>query len=279
MSGLIPALPLLLIRPFLPESPSWQRKKNEGTLKRPSFAELFSPELARTTIVTTIMVACGYGVAFGAIQQMQDIVPGLAEVREQSAGKPRPAQAEIEQKTYNNYNKVQEIGGLVGRFCLAALAAHILSRRRLLRVFQIPALIVVPAVFYFFLTIPNHDYGSIDLSAVRLGKLPITTVSLGVFFAGLFTVAQFSFWGNYLPRVYPVHLRGTGESFAMNIGGRMIGTSFAALTSILAASALIPGDSLPGKYAIASAVVAFGATLIAVIASFFLPEPTGAMDD
>ena len=41
------------------------------------------------------------------------------------------------------------------------------------------------------------------------------------------TVAQFSFWGNYLPRVYPTHLRGTGESFAANVGGRMIGTSAA----------------------------------------------------
>ena len=47
---------------------------------------------------------------------------------------------------------------------------------------------------------------------------------MGAFLAGLFTVAQFSFWGNYLPRVYPVHLRGTGEGFAANIGGRMIGT-------------------------------------------------------
>ena len=44
-------------------------------------------------------------------------------------------------------------------------------------------------------------------------------------------MAQFSFWGNYLPRVYPVHLRGTGESFAANIGGRMIGTCFAWVTS------------------------------------------------
>ena len=52
--------------------------------------------------------------------------------------------------------------------------------------------------------------------------------------AGLLTVAQFSFWGNYLPRVYPTHLRGTGESFAANIGGRMIGTSAALLTTQLA---------------------------------------------
>ncbi len=49
--------------------------------------------------------------------------------------------------------------------------------------------------------------------------------------AGFFTIAQFSFWGNYLPRVYPTYLRGTGESFAANIGGRMIGTSFMFLTT------------------------------------------------
>jgi hypothetical protein len=225
------------------------------------------------------MVACGYGVAFGAIQQMQDIVPGLAEVREQSAGKPRPAQAEIEQKTYNNYNKVQEIGGLVGRFVLAVLAVRIVSRRGLIRVFLVPALVVVPAVFYFFLNVPNHEFGSIDLSALRLGKLPVTTVSAGVFLAGLLTVAQFSFWGNYLPRVYPVHLRGTGESVAMNIGGRMVGTSFAALTSWLAAQEFIPGQGLPAKYATAAAAVSFGAILVGLITSAFLPEPPHDLED
>ena len=36
MSGLIPAIPLILIRPFLPESPAWQAKRAAGTLKRPS---------------------------------------------------------------------------------------------------------------------------------------------------------------------------------------------------------------------------------------------------
>ena len=116
------------------------------------------------------------------------------------------------------------------------------------------------------------NYFSIDLLGRLLGKLPITTVSLGMFLAGLFTVAQFSFWGNYLPRVYPIHLRGTGESFAANIGGRMIGTSFAALTSFLANS-VVPGESLAAKYAMASAGVAFVATLVAVVACFFLPEP------
>ena len=57
-----------------------------------------------------------------------------------------------------------------------------------------------------------------------------------MFFVGFFTVAQFSFWGNYLPRVYPVNLRGTGESFAANVGGRMVGTGANFLTTRLARS-------------------------------------------
>ncbi len=57
MSGVLPAIPLILIRPFLPESPAWQQKKAAGTLGRPSIAAIFSPELRRTTIVTTIMFA------------------------------------------------------------------------------------------------------------------------------------------------------------------------------------------------------------------------------
>jgi hypothetical protein len=95
-------------------------------------------------------------------------------------------------------------------------------------------------------------------------------MSLGAFLAGLFTVAQFSFWGNYLPRVYPVHLRGTGESFAANIGGRMIGTSFAAVTVFL--SSLMPASG-PAGLTMAAALVALFVYVVGLAASFFLPEP------
>ena len=77
MSGLVLAIPLIFILLFLPESPVWSRKKKEGTLRRPSFREIFSPALRRTTIVSLILVTCAYGAAFGAIQQLPQIVPGL----------------------------------------------------------------------------------------------------------------------------------------------------------------------------------------------------------
>jgi len=257
MSGLIPALPLILIRPFLPESPAWAKKRAEGTLVRPSFGELFSPQLRKTTIVTTIMFACSYGAAFGAIQQLPQIIPGVPEVKAATEGQPVPKQKAIEGEKAAFVGKVQEVGGLMGRFALAILAVQIVSRRRLLRMFQLPGLIAVPLIFAFA---PTHS---------------LNALTIGAFVAGFFTVAQFSFWGNYLPRVYPVHLRGTGEGFAANIGGRMIGTSFAAVTTML--SKYAPGDAPSIKLAYTAAGVALFVYLVGSIACFWLPEP-GAED-
>jgi len=245
ISGLIPAIPLIIIRPFLPESPVWAEKKAAGTLKRPSIAQLFQPAYRKTTIVSALMFACSLGVAFGAIQQIPQIVPGLAEV----ASLPPPQR----QASVALVQQFQEYGGLVGRFLLAALAVVIISRRKLIRIFQIPGLIVVPLVFM----IPAVT----SLSATQWG----------IFFAGLFTVAQLSFWGNYLPRVYPTHLRGTGESFAANIGGRMIGTSAALLTTQV--TKLMPEGSPTTRLAYAAATVALVIYSIGLVLSFFLPEP------
>lgn len=256
MSGLIPAAPLIIIRPFLPESPEWLRKKQAGTLQRPSLAAIFSPELRRTTIVTTLMFACSFGVAFGAIQQMPRMIPGLPEVKaqqtaEMSAGERK---AIVESKV-SSVSKWQEIGGIVGRLLLAFLAVRIVSRRGLLRVFLIPGLIVLPITFAY----------------AAVSNLNLFYV--GMFIVALTTIGQFSFWGNYLPRVYPIHLRGTGESCAANIGGRMIGTSFAAITTMVAGMAWVPGDSPTAKLAYTAAGI--GTLLFAAnfVLSFFLPEP------
>jgi MFS family permease len=246
ISGIIPAIPLIVIRPFLPESPIWLQKKAAGTLKRPSLGELFTPKLARTTIVTTIMFACAYGAAFGAIQHMPRIVPGIEEVRSLAPAARQHAVSLVQ--TY------QEIGGLIGRVLLAVLAVRILSRRSLLWVFQVPGLFVVPIVFFF------AAGGSLEWA------------KWGILLAGLFTVAQFSFWGNYLPHAYPTHLRGTGESFAANVGGRMIGTFGAWVTPQLAL--MMPGGSPAAQLAFAASIVALVVYVGGFATSMFLPEPS-----
>jgi MFS family permease len=246
MSGFFPALPLLVIRPFLPESPVWEQKRLAGTLKRPTLGAIFSPDLRRTTIITTLMFAFAYGAAFGAIQHMPRIVPGLPELASLDAAGQRAAAGAVQ--------SWQEVGGLAGRFALAALVLAIVSRRRLLWVFQVPGLIVVPVTFWMAQT------------------ASVATVSWMMFFAGLFTVAQFSFWGNYLPRVYPTHLRGTGEGFAANIGGRMLGTSFAYVTTAV----VQPMMSGPPPVALAKAATLVAAFVYACgfLLSFKLPEPS-----
>jgi MFS family permease len=246
ISGVIPAIPLIIVRPFLPESPIWRQKKAAGTLKRPSVFELFAPRFRRVTLVTTLMFACSFGAAFGAIQQMpQQIVPGLEDVRTL----PPPAR----QQAVSAAQQYQEYGGLAGRILLAILAVRIVGRRRLLWLFQVPGLFIVPAVFFLA---PDE---------------PLTWSRWGIFVAGLCTIAQFSFWGNYLPKVYPTYLRGTGESFAANVGGRMIGTCAALLTTTLAVS--MPGPTPVHRMAYAAAVVGLTVYAVGFIASFWLPEP------
>ena len=314
ISGVVPALPLILIRPFLPESPAWAEKKAAGTLRRPSIGELFQPALLRTTVTSALIMACGYGAAFGAIQHIPRIVPDMPQVVAESratmrshlpevtalppdqigpamrqlaeaARRPPPQQpeavraipqlaalpvesqeaiirklpaaaAEVRKKretAVSGTQFYQEMGGLLGRVILAVLAVVVVSRRTLLRIFQVPGLILIPLVFLF------------------LGRGDIGQFRWGVALAGLLTVAQFSFWGNYLPRVYPVHLRGTGESFAANIGGRLVGTSMALVTTNLANS--MPGEAAGQQLAVAAGVVAGAVYLVGFIASFWLREP------
>ncbi len=279
ISGVIPALPLILIRPFLPESPAWQRKRETGTIKRASPFDLLAPGLRRTTIVTTLIFASSYGLALGAIQQLPQIlgspVKGHKEIAEYAkgvvekanekakadTGKPLPEgklkaiRGNAADEAVAKVTLSQELGGLVGRFALAMAALVVVSRRMLLRCFQLPAMFVVPALFYWI---------SQNLQADSL-----TMIKFGIFAAGFFTVAQFSFWGNYIPLVFPVHLRGTGESFAANIGGRVIGTGAAWLTITLSEST--PPD--PSKIALTGAMIAGCYALAGAVLTQWLPEP------
>ncbi|MGL4419913.1 MAG: MFS transporter, partial [Gemmataceae bacterium] len=73
--------------------------------------------------------------------------------------------------------------------------------------------------------------------------------------------------------VFPMHLRGTGSSFATNVGGRMIGTMAATFNTVLLSKAFGGG---PEGVALAAAAIGGTVYFIAFIASFFLPTPAEA---
>jgi MFS family permease len=365
ITGLVPGLLILLLLPFVPESKVWLEKKRAGTLRRPSFRALFTPELRRVTLVTAVLSACAYAAAFGALQltptqivpglptlneqqkvlqplqdeakelntrlnentpKVQEFVanvPGLREVvdartivrrelrklndkmdkasdeqkvqlkaqideigrtrmkpltdkltevtkdkpeakkavldwegtlREIVANRAKQKKPDDEVKAKGNGMQFwQEMGGLTGRILLALGLVYIASRRMLLRIFQLPGLFIFPLTYWYL----YRDQPEVFV--------------VGIFLCGLMTVAQFSYMGEYLPKVFPVHLRGLGASFATNVGGRMIGTSAALLTTTVIAPHL-SGSSFT-QIATAAAIVGTGVYALGLIAALFLPEP------
>ena len=154
----------------------------------------------------------------------------------------------------------QEMGGLAGRLALAAHVVMAVARRALLRIFLIPGLLAVPLTYFSL----YHTGGA--------------GLDWGIAICGLLIVAQFSYFGEFLPKVFPLHLRGTGGSFATNVGGRMIGTSAAFLTTNVIAPSM-PGASTFDKVAFAAGIVGTAVFVIGFILSFLLPEPPAEAAD
>lgn len=287
LTGLVPGLLIAVLLPFVPESRVWRERRAAGTLRRPSFGELFAPGLIRTTLVTAALSGCAYAAAFGALQLTPpQIVPGLPSVRaERTARQDRAAEAEKAAKAAPgdaerakeaeaakkavaafpaylrdrtaNAQLVQELGGLTGRVLLAILLVVVASRRVLIRLFQGPGVILFPLVYLYVFQDASDLF------------MPL------YFLCGLVTVAQFSFFGEYLPKVFPVHLRGTGGSFATNVGGRMIGTMAAPVVTEFIAPMIAGGRDkvTPAVVATAAGVMGTGVFLIGFVLSFLLPEP------
>ena len=243
--GALPVLPVLLARLRLPESPRWLQLHATGSLRRPAFRELFQPQLRRITIVSSVLVASIYGIAFGVMLHLPRIVPGLEGIRDL----PRMQQ----EQSVSFVHFIGDIGSFIGRFALAFLAISLLTRRQVLSCFQLPALVIIPVLF------------------AAAPYLDVTVLACGALLAAVALNGQINFIGNYLPQVYPARLRGTGESFAISVGGRIVGTSASLITPWLANFA--PGASASSKLAFAAATIAVVACVLGLVTTRFLVEP------
>lgn len=291
LTGLVPGALILMLMPFVPESWVWAVRKRAGTLTRASFRALFAPDLIRTTLVTAGLSACAYAAAFGALQMTPPLIsPGLPDLaakradlakekakiddrekllkdmsgpdakrgqemvkegRKELAGKEKAFAQEVKARR-GNIQRWQELGGLSGRIIFALLLTTVPSRL-LLRLFLLPGVVLFPLTY---LVLVKGDYN---------------VFALAIFFCGLLTVAQMSYMSEYLPKVFPVHLRGTGGGFATNVGARMIGTMAATFnTEVL--STFFTGPN-PIKVATAAAIIGGAAFAVALALSFLLPSP------
>ena len=252
---------------------------------------LFSPEFRRVTLITAGLSACAYGIAFGALQLTPGrIAPGLPNLAEQrkallplvveakklnaafdatqpntperkaaidpikaNAGKQKPIMDKVKE-VGSGTQFYQEMGGLVGRITLALLLIAGMGRRLMLRMLQVPGVLILP------------------LTYLMLYKQDAAVFSWGIACAGFVVMSQLSFLGEYLPKVFPLHLRGTGGSFATNVGGRMLGTSAAFVTTNIVAAKILGGTG-PQQVATAAAIVGTTMFVLGLALSFLLPEP------
>lgn len=246
--GMLPAIPLVLVRSRLPESPRWEALHRRRALGRPRLRAVLKPALRRASLSAMLVTACVYAGAYGVLQHAPRLVVGLPDVRELSR--------QSQEQMVSAVHLFSSLGDMSGRLLFAIAVVVVVRQRHLLRLFAFPALIALPITFLY---------------AVTSGS---TALKVGSFIATMMVTAQFSFLGNYLPRLFPTALRGTGESVAINVGGRVIGASSAFVTPQLASMFASANPTLQLANAMACvSVVALAATCAL---TFWIPEPQSA---
>ena len=145
MSGVIPAIPLIVIRPFLPESPTWRQKKAGGHAEAPEH---------RRALPARFCADDDRHDDHDGVQLRRGLRRDSADAAHRAgAGRgarrwrgPRRSRRSAP-CSRSRRSAASRAGSL-----LAFLAVRIVSRRRLLRIFQVPGLILLPLVFAFAAT-------------------------------------------------------------------------------------------------------------------------------
>jgi hypothetical protein len=215
--------------------------------RRLHLTALFGPSLRRTTLTAVAITASVYAATYGVMQQVPRLVPGLPDVR------VLPPRAQ--EQMVSVVHLFSSLGDLTGRCLFAFVVAAAVEQRRLLRAFLVPAVVVIP------------------LSCLYASTTGVTALKTATFVSALLLTAQFSFLGNYLPRLFPTSLRGSGESLAINFGGRVLGTSAAFVTPEVA-TLLTEGPDPTVQLARAMAIVGAVALAAGLTATHWMSEPS-----
>jgi len=224
--GALPALLLFFLRRYVeePEISSQMRKADEKKQDRPSIFEIFSPDVIRITLFTSLLCTGAQGGYYAITTWLPTFLRterGLTVVG--STG----------------YLALLIVGSFIGYVWGAYLADRI-GRRKLFILFAVLASLLV----------------------VAYTQLPISNqwmLFLG-FPLGICASAYFSGIGAFLTELFPTRLRGSGQGFAYNFG-RGIGALFPALVGYL--SSVMPLSKAIAIFAVlAYSLLLIGALLL-----------------
>ena len=214
--GVLPALLVFWIRRHVPEPEEWHEAKRNSRERQPGIADLFGPNVRRTTFLTIIVCACGltawWAFMFWHAQHLRSL-PELnasivakypAHVADLAAASPGVAPPAQDKWVAAEKQKIVSIAffliigiSIAGNFFAAFLARKIGYQRAI-------------ALCYlgFFLATTGTFCTPRAWESLVWVWFPLVGFFSGVF--GLFTM--------YLPPLFPTLLRTTGAGFCYNIG-------------------------------------------------------------
>lgn len=222
--GLAPALLIFYIRRHVRDPEVFSATREKATLQGASFLEIFSPQLLRTTLLTSLMAAGmqgGYYAVTTWLPTYLKTVRGLSVIN-------------------TGAYLVVIIAGALAGYLVAAWLSDRIGRRNTFFLFALCSALI--AVIYTHIPIS-------DATMLVLG-----------FPLGFFVSGNFSGVGAFFTELFPSRVRGSGQGFAYNFG-RGIGALFPALVGFM--SATMPLGAAIGLFAgIAYVVVIIAVALL-----------------
>jgi len=199
--GILPALLVFYIRRKVPEPQVYKetRKKVVASGESASFLQIFSPDVLKVTLLTSLL-AVG---AQGGYYAITTWLPTFLKT-----------QRKLSVLNTMGYTIVVIVGSFIG-YMVSAYLADRLGRKKTLILFAVGSFVTVVA--YTYLPIGNQ--------VMRILGFP-----LGFFASGVFSPI-----GAFFTELFPSRLRGSGQGFSYNFG-RGIGALFPALVGFLSAS-------------------------------------------
>lgn len=202
--GVVPAVFTIWIRYAVPEPAEWERARKGAAM--PSVGALFSPELARTTLLVLGLASVALTTVWSFLFFAPQIVRGLPEVKEWT---------QSEKANFAMWATVAwVVVNIIGNFA-ACYVAEKIGHRRAFLIWMVGSL----ASFSLFFMQPS-----------------VGTVVPVLCAAAFFSLGLFGMFPMYIPPQFPTLVRTLGAGFTYNVG-RLIaapGTIFGAAISATA---------------------------------------------
>ncbi len=234
--GMLPALLVFFVRRADDDSEIYleTRKRMLAEKRSVNIWAIFAPQMLRITLLTALLAIGVQGAAYSISNYLSVFLQHERGLNANVAG---------------IYILINSAGGFVGAQ-VNAFYSDRLGRRRMFRLFGLG--FVIMASFYLM---------------APLGSSAWTLLPVGMVY-GFFQFGMYASFGPYFTELFPTEIRGSGQSFAYNLGRAMSGLVFTMPVALIA-------QHYAARISVGMLVMALSGIVLAIVALLLLPETAG----